>query len=188
MTLQPQHITEHFINTYVKPGNVVVDATAGNGNVTLKLCRAVTETGKVFSFDIQESALRETKKKIAAENFSNAELICDSHSNMELYITNKVDCVVFNLGYLPGGDHSLQTKYTTTIEAIEKSLCILKETGFISITIYYGKNSGTEEKEKVLEYLETLNHKLYTVTLHHFFNRPNNPPLTAIITKNSETK
>ena len=122
MTLQPQHITEHFINTYVKPGNVVVDATAGNGNDTLKLCRAVTETGKVFSFDIQESALRETKKKIAAENFSNAELICDSHSNMELYITNKVDCVVFNLGYLPGGDHSLQTKYTTTIEAIEKQI------------------------------------------------------------------
>ena len=104
---------------------------------------------------------------------------------MDKHITEKVDCVVFNLGYLPGGDHSLQTRYTTTIEAIEKSLCLLKESGFISVTIYYGKNSGTEEKEMVLEYLKNLNHKLYTVTLHDFFNRPNNPPLTAIITKNN---
>lgn len=188
MILQPQHITEYFINTYIKPGDVAVDATAGNGNDTLKLCRSVTESGKVYAFDIQEFALCETKKKLEKENFANAKLICDSHSNMDKHITEKVDCVVFNLGYLPGGDHSLQTRYTTTIEAIEKSLCLLKESGFISVTVYYGKNSGTEEKEMVLEYLKNLNHKLYTVTLHDFFNRPNNPPLTAIITKNSETK
>ena len=50
--------------------------------------------------------------------------------------------------------------------------------------IYYGKNSGTDEKEAVMQFLKILDHKKYTVTVHDFFNRPNNPPITAIITKN----
>ena len=186
--LQPQNITEYFINKYLQEGDCAVDATAGNGNDTLKLCRAVGSSGTVYAFDIQETALLETKDKLEEQGLTNVSLILDSHSNIDCYSISKPKSVIFNLGYLPGGDHTLQTKYSTTIEAIEKSLSMLDDNGFISVTIYYGKNSGTEEKEHVLEYLKNLNHKLYTVTTHDFFNRPNNPPLTAIITKNSETK
>ena len=185
--LQPQHITENFIQTYVSVGDTVVDCTAGNGYDTLKLCKAVGETGKVYAFDIQKTAIEETSRKLSEIGFTKATLIQDSHSNIDNYITEKVKAVLFNLGYLPGGDHNLQTKYDTTIEAIKKSLVLLDDNGFISVTIYYGKNSGTEEKEKVMDYLKTLNHKTYTVTLHDFFNRPNNPPITAIITKNNGT-
>jgi len=181
--LQPQHITEYFINTYITPGDRVIDATAGNGNDTLKLCRAVGETGKVYAFDIQKEALGETQKKLSREKIFWAELIHDSHSNLDKYVEGRVKAVVFNLGYLPGGDHRVQTKYQTTIEAIEKSLSLLSADGFVSVTVYYGKNSGTEEKERVMEYFKKINHKEYTVTVHDFYNRPNNPPLTVIITK-----
>ena len=103
---------------------------------------------------------------------------------MDKYVSESVKCVIFNLGYLPGGDHNLQTKKETTICAIEKSLDILSDKGFISVCVYYGKNSGTEEKEAVMEYLKGLDHKKYTVLVLDFFNRPNNPPLNVIITKN----
>ena len=182
--LQPQHITEYFINNFVHPGDTAVDATMGNGNDTLKLCKAVGRDGKVFAFDIQKTAMESTKEKLVKENISNAQLILDSHSHMDKYIEEKVSCVIFNLGYLPGGDHSVCTKGDTSIEAIEKSLSLISDGGFVSVTVYYGKNSGTEEKDAVMEYMKTIDHKKYTVTVHDFFNRPNNPPITVIITKN----
>ena len=92
--------------------------------------------------------------------------------------------MVFNLGYLPGGDHNLQTKADTTIAAIEKALALISADGFVAISIYYGKNSGTEEKETVMKYLKTIDHKKYTAVVHDFYNRPNNPPLTVVITRN----
>lgn len=144
--IQPQNITEYYINTFINPGDCVIDATAGNGFDTLKLCRAVGEDGKVYAFDIQECALDATGKKLEENGFSNAKLVKASHSEIDKYVKENVKAVVFNLGYLPGGDHSLQTKAGTTIEAIKKSLEILSDTGFVSVTVYYGKNSGSEEK------------------------------------------
>ena len=39
--LQPQNITEYFIDNYLNPGDKAIAATAGNGNDTIKLCKAV---------------------------------------------------------------------------------------------------------------------------------------------------
>ena len=182
--LQPQHITDFFINNFVKKGDVCIDATAGNGFDTLKLAKAVGDEGKVYAFDIQKIAIQNTKALLLENNINNAEVIMDSHSEMDKYISQKVKAVVFNLGYLPGGDHKLQTKAETTTIAIEKALELICDDGFIAIMIYYGKNSGTAEKDALMEFLKNLNHKKYTVTTHDFYNRPNNPPITAVITKN----
>ena len=182
--LQPQNITEYFINNYISTGNLAVDATAGNGNDTLKLCKAVGKNGRVVAFDIQKIALDNTKKLLLENGFENASLIQDSHSNMDKYISENVKAVIFNLGYLPGGDHRVQTKKDTTIEAIKKSLELVADDGFVCVSIYYGKNSGTEEKTAVMEYLKKIDYKKYTVLVCDFYNRPNNPPLTVVITKN----
>lgn len=181
---QPKDITDYFINNFIKEGDTVVDATAGNGNDTLKLCRKTGENGKVFAFDIQESAINSASEKLKENGFSNAEFILNSHENIDKYIKVPVSAVIFNLGYLPGGDHKICTHAASTISAIEKSLKLISDSGFISVTIYYGKNSGTDEKDAVLEYLKTIDHKKYTVIIHDFYNRPNNPPLTVIITTN----
>ena len=68
---------------------------------------------------------------------------------------------------------------------ITKSLDLISDNGFISITVYYGKNSGTEEKDEVMEFLKNIDHKKFTVMTFDFHNRPNNPPITVIITKNN---
>lgn len=182
--LQPQHITDFLIEKRINEGDTVIDATAGNGNDTLKLCKMVGETGKVYAFDIQEKAIEETKRKLLENSFCNAEVIKDGHEFIDKYVCGKVKAVIFNLGYLPGGDHCIHTKGETTIEAIKKSMELISDDGFIVLMIYYGKNSGTEEKLKVMDFLKQLDNKKYTVTIHDFYNRPNNPPITAVVTKN----
>ena len=67
-----------------------------------------------------------------------------------------VSCIMFNLGYLPGGDHHLATKTNTTIQAVEAGLGMLKTGGIMSICIYSGGDSGFEERDGVLEYLSQL--------------------------------
>lgn len=182
--LQPQHITEYYISECIKEGDIAIDATAGNGHDTLKLCKAVGEGGKVYAFDIQKCAIDSTRQRLFESGYKNAELILSSHADMDKYVKEEVKAVVFNLGYLPGGDHNLQTKSDTTIMAIEKSLALISADGFVAISIYYGKNSGTEEKEAVMDYLKTIDHKKYTAIVHDFYNRPNNPPITVVITRN----
>ena len=95
-----------------------------------------------------------------------------------------VSLIVFNLGYLPGGDHSLSTKAETTIEALEKGLALLHEGGMISLLIYSGGDSGFEEKNQVLAWLRELRDDKYTVLVEAFYNKPNNPPLPVYILKN----
>ena len=47
---------------YIREGDLVIDATCGNGNDTLLLSAAVGESGDVLAVDIQEEAVEKTKK------------------------------------------------------------------------------------------------------------------------------
>ena len=51
-----------FIKEQVAPGDLCIDATMGNGNDTLLLSTLCGEKGRVLAFDIQEQALKSTKK------------------------------------------------------------------------------------------------------------------------------
>lgn len=107
----------------------------------------------------------------------------DGHENMDKYITHPVKAIMFNLGYLPGGDHSIKTKGETTTQAITKGLELLQTGGIITIVIYYGKDTGFDEKEKVLSFVKTLDWQRYTVLVHEFVNQINCPPIAVIIEK-----
>lgn len=120
----------HFIADHVQKGDICIDATMGNGIDTEFLCELVSEEGKVYAFDIQAQALANTKKRLEERNLLHrAELILDSHANMGQYVSQEVACIVFNFGYLPGGDHNLATKAKSSIQAIEQGLLLLKKKG-----------------------------------------------------------
>ena len=94
-----------------------------------------------------------------------------------------VSCIVFNLGYLPGGDHSLATRPETTLTAIEQGLTLLKPGGLISLCIYSGGDSGFAERDALLDYLKTLDPRQYLVVLSQYYNRPHHPPIPVLIHK-----
>lgn len=178
-------ISHEIIKRVVKPGDTVVDATMGNGNDTLFLTKLVGTEGMVYSFDIQESALASTRKKLENAGVEgNAKLILDGHQNIDKYVPKDIRAVMFNLGYLPKGDHSIGTKADTTIEALNKSMELLMPEGIIMMVIYYGGDSGFDEKDAVLEYIRTIDCKKYTVLVSDFVNQINCPPIAVCIEKN----
>ena len=178
-------LSHKFISQYVKPGDLVIDATAGKGKDTLMLCKLVGNTGKVIAMDIQKAAILQTKALLESEGMDHvAELYIDSHSNMQKYAeAGSVNCIVFNFGWLPGGDHNIFTHKETSIEAIEQGLKLLKSGGIMSLTVYYGRNNGYEERDAILDYLKTIDDTKYTVMVLDFANRKNDPPFPVFIIK-----
>ena len=171
------------LDEYIKEGDCCIDATMGKGGDTYYLCSKTGESGKVYAFDVQADALRQTREKLDKHKM-NAELILDGHEHMKEYVKEtEVSCIMFNLGYLPGGDHKLATTYQTSIEAIGKGLGILKHGGMMSLCIYSGGDTGFEEKEKILEYIKGLPGREYTVIVNEYYNRKNCPPMPVFIFK-----
>ena len=178
-------LSHEHMKSNIKEGDVVVDATAGRGRDTLFLSELVGDGGHVYAFDIQQEAIDSTKALMEEHGRSNYTLILDSHENIKDHLTD-AHAVVFNLGFLPGGDHSIFSHGDTSIKAIEAALDVIAEDGFVSVCVYHGGDTGFEERDTVLEYLEKLDQKKYTVMLQSFHNRRGYPPLFVVIEKNRE--
>ena len=99
-------------------------------------------------------------------------------------LLSQLSCIVFNFGYLPGGDHSLATRGETSIQALTQALTLLKKGGMISLCIYSGGDSGFEERDQILDWLKNLDSHQYLVIKSEYYNRPNNPPIPVLIIKN----
>lgn len=180
----------YFIEMQVKSGDLCIDATMGNGHDTELLCRLAGETGRVLAFDIQNTALQNTEKRLRETGVpENYRLILDSHSHMSHYAdANTVSCIIFNLGYLPGGDHTLATRPDTTIAAVMQGLSLLKKDGLLSLCIYSGKDTGFEERDRLLSCLKELDPSRYLVILSSWYNRRNHPPIPVLIKKLYESE
>ena len=177
-------VNKIFLEKVVNKGDVVIDATMGNGYDTVYLGNLVGEDGKVYAFDVQEEAIKSTRKKVERDNMTDrVELILDGHENLDKYVDEEVACVVFNLGYLPRAKHVVITKPDTTLQAIKKSLDLLKPNGVISIAAYIGHEGGMEEKDYICEYLNNLDQKEFNVLHMQFTNQINNPPQLILIEK-----
>ncbi|MDF2985581.1 MAG: putative rRNA methylase [Eubacterium sp.] len=179
--------SHQIVSSIVEKGDLVIDATAGNGNDTVFLAGLIGKEGSVYSFDIQQSALNATQQKLMEKQLDDkVRLIHDGHQNIKNYISEPVKAVMFNLGYLPGGDHSIGTKGNTTIEAIKASMELLAVHGIISIVVYYGGDSGFDEKNEVMDFIKTIDCKKFTVMRMDFVNQINCPPILICIEKTKE--
>lgn len=179
----PSDICDFYIEKTVNEGDTVIDATVGNGNDTLKLSNAVGKEGKVYGFDIQKEAIESAKKQ--NYKYDNVIFLNESHSDMDKFVHKEVSAVIFNLGYLPGGNHNISTKSETTLPAIEKSLSLLAPNGAAVIVIYRGGDSGFSESESVVSYLKNIDYKRFNVLFFDYINRPKNPPMVCVIQKKS---
>ena len=162
--------------------DVCIDMTVGNGNDTLFLAKIAKH---VYGFDIQKEAIKKAEEKLKSHHFlKRTKLILDGHEHIANYVSpNSVSCIVFNLGYFPGGDHKITTQLATTIQAVSNGLDCLKVGGIMSLCIYSGGDSGFEEKEGLLPFLQQLDSKKYIVIMSQYYNRPNNPPIPVFIIK-----
>lgn len=173
-----------LLKEIVKPGDVVVDATAGKGNDTLFLAQLVGERGHVYSFDIQAQATQLTQRLVEQHQVEQqTTVINDGHENLTNYVKSPITTAIFNLGYLPEGDHKIVTKPQTTLKSVQSMMKLLKPNGIIILVIYYGHPGGKQEKEQVLQFAKSIDQHQFNVLQYQFINQIHEPPILLALQK-----
>ena len=177
-----RYLAREAIQRTVLPGDSVIDATMGNGHDTLMLCEAVGPGGRVYAFDIQRQAVDETEKRLREHGMADrATLIHAGHERMAEYVKEPVKAVMFNLGWLPGGNHSVTTKWETTRQAVESALTLLSPSGIIVICAYPGHEEGAREERELTAFLSGLSNRQYNVLHQRFLNATSGAPECYVI-------
>ena len=159
-----------------------------NGAGKSTLINALVGEERVIAFDIQQEAVDSTNALLAARGLR-AEVHLDSHSNMANYAEPEtVDCIVFNLGWLPGGDHRIFTHADTSFAAISAGLELLKKGGLMCVTIYHGGATGFEERDTLLELLREIDSDRFQVISTFFHNWKKEPPIPIFIYKYTDSE
>jgi predicted methyltransferase len=135
---------------HLSAGDFAVDATVGNGHDTVFLAGCVGENGQVFGFDIQAQAVETTRQRLQVhECLPQVSLFHGSHALMAEFLPKhllgQIAVVMFNLGYLPGGDKTVITDTNTTLLALDAAYGLLAEGGVITVLAYPGHAGGDRE-------------------------------------------
>ena len=130
-----------IMSEHLKKGDSAVDGTAGTGADTLLMAEQVGEVGRVYTFDIQDLAIEKTKKLLSEHQLQDVvHLYHCGHEKIKEFdeITEDFNIrgAMFNLGYLPGGDHTLVTRAETTMTALKDTLDLLTPDGLLTVCVY----------------------------------------------------
>lgn len=107
-------------------------------------------------------------------------LIQESHHRMADLIPEDVRgraaAVMFNLGYLPGGDQRIITRAATTLPALDAAAALLRPDGVLTCVVYPGHEGGGEEAEAVERWAADLDPVRFQAITYRMINRRNRPP------------
>lgn len=153
----PVPLSHLLLRALVPPGCRVADATCGNGKDTLLLAELVGPHGRVFAFDIQQTARERTMARLReADLHERVDIHASGHERMAAELSAPLAAVVFNLGWLPGGDRTVTTRPETTRVALDASLSLLQPGGCLLITCYPGHGGGDREAADVCAWAAAL--------------------------------
>ena len=159
-----------------------IDATCGNGNDTLFLLQL--GMAQVFAFDVQDNAIRETSKLCAAYSPPRLMMVAKSHAEVSKVVPQKIDCAMFNLGYLPGADRSITTQEASSVSAIEQVIDQLTIGGIMSVICYPGHPNGFAETAAVATALQTQgSNASFTLTRYDSQRPTSTTPVLFILAK-----
>ena len=192
---QTTELARHLTQAYLSPGDLAIDATCGRGNDTLWLAEAVGPSGKVLAMDIQEEACRDTREK--TKELSQVRVVQDSFVHLaiqwkvwlgttRLSEEQRPGAVVFNLGYLPGGDKEIVTSREVTVPALTAAADLIRTGGLITVVLYDGHPEGEEEKKAVLAFGAGLDGREYHTGYFSFPNQEKAPEVMWITRKGRE--
>jgi predicted methyltransferase len=178
-------LAQIILRAHIRQGDVVIDATAGNGHDTEFLAECVGQAGTVHAFDIQESAIRRSRLRIeAAGTLSRVRFHHLGHERMAACVdTASVSAVMFNLGYLPGADHALTTLPATTLAALDAAELCLRPGGVLSVVCYPGHDAGNGESRQVGEWMTSRTARGWRVSRHEVVGSRRSAPILLLACK-----
>lgn len=139
----------------IQRGDLVIDATIGNGHDSLFILQLLQNEGQLVGYDIQKSAIDKTRERLS--EYSNFVLKQKSHAEIE---ERGARLICYNLGYLPGSDKSVTTMTATTLQSLKSAKRALMPGGLLSILCYPGHAEGEKESEAVLDWAKRQNGQL----------------------------
>lgn len=178
-----------LVSLWLRPGDIAIDATAGNGHDTLMMARLVGPTGQIMAVDIQPEGLVNTRLRLEEENLfsDNVRLVHASHADLE-HLTpadwfGHVRVIMFNLGFRPHAERAVATQLVSTLSALGQSLGILAEGGLLSVILYRVHDGGEQETQAILEWAFGLDDTLWHVARYDLPNIRSRPPILIAITR-----
>lgn len=180
-------LAHQYWKRLIIPGDSVIDATSGNGHDALFLATlALTEnSGHLYCLDLQTEALENTRLRLQDHlppaYFKRMQFISGCHSSFPEEIQpNSIKLIVYNLGYLPGGNKAVTTQAETTLKSIEKATDLIAPQGVISIMCYPGHPEGKIEEAHILSWLSTLDRWEWSCCHHRWINKIDAPSLIIL--------
>lgn len=179
-----RYLAADVLSRVLSEGDSAVDATMGNGHDTEALCRLVGPSGRVYAFDIQPQAVENTRLRLLEAGLADrASLFCLGHEHLAEAVHGPVRAVMFNLGWLPGGDHGITTLLPTTLSAVEQALSLLLPGGVLVLCAYPGHPEGAREKESLISFFSSLPPQRYNVLRQVFLNAGPGAPECFVVQK-----
>ena len=179
-----RYLAQDALARHIRPGDTVVDATMGNGHDTCFLAELVGETGRVIGFDLQLDAVESSRKLLESNGLlARCDLHCLGHEHMAEVVRGPVDAVMFNLGWLPGGDKQITTHWETTRQAVAAALTLLRPGGLLTVCAYPGHAAGDEERKKLLSFFAALRPQEYNTLHQKFLNAGPGAPECFLVQK-----
>ncbi len=177
-----------LIRDILHPGDIAIDATVGNGHDTVFLAKQVGPSGHVYGFDIQQQAIDSTVDKLRQAQLSDClTLIHASHADMgekiPVDLHGKIKAIMFNLGYLPGGDKSVITQTGSTLIALTVATRILAVDGIITLLAYPGHPGGDQETDQVKNWCEQLDREQFEISTIYSTEHKDTAPRLFVIRK-----
>ncbi|MCA9082850.1 MAG: FAD-dependent oxidoreductase [Planctomycetaceae bacterium] len=143
-------LAQDIVRGVLRTGDLAIDGTVGNGFDTVFLSQQVGDTGTVIGFDIQAQAIEATRRRLEANGRGNVELKHENHEFIgRLPRRSEVTAAMFNLGYLPHGDHTVVTQPKSTASAMKAVVERMRTGGVMTVIAYRGHEGGQEESEAV---------------------------------------
>lgn len=155
--------------------HLAVDMTCGLGRDTLFLA---SKFEHVLAVDLQEEAIAATKNLLTLNGYQNVTYLHKSHDQIESDLHAPIDAAIYNLGYLPGGDHEIHTSPDTTIASLKLILHHLRPCGRVVLVVYQ-KHTGNEAMQ-IRHYCANLPSQEYDVTRISVLNKELSPYLIVI--------
>lgn len=182
-TLFQSHIdlAHHHWQRLLKPGDRAIDATCGNGHDTLFLAQLGC-LDRIYSLDIQEEALMNARQRVEAEAPDQIDTVTFLHQSHEKLPQDTIKLIVYNLGFLPGGNKEVTTRLNSSLASVEQAVTLLSSGGVISITCYSGHPEGAKEEEALRERCKQLTPTSWSYT-HHFWSNRNAAPSLITLQK-----
>jgi hypothetical protein len=147
--LRATDMAHAMIAAIVRPGDTVLDATAGNGHDTAFLAGLVGIGGRVFAFDVQPLAIQTARARLGTAD--NITWVAAGHERLADHVPAGIGltAAMFNLGYLPGSDKRIVTSADTTLAALNAVLDRLRVGGRVTLILYTGHPGGADEANQV---------------------------------------